>query len=145
VAAGELSLVKLRERIEGRARRSRPTEEEMPDEAIDAAPEPERELVAVPVEPPSAEDASVMLDHAAEQLAGAIDELSVALRSRAVLTSATPNERQNFAKYLTLAKIKLENAIAVVRAGEARESFAPRTEAPRNEEVGTQEHPFLRP
>ena len=30
-------------------------------------------------------------------------------------------DRQNFAKYLTIAKLKLENAIAVVRSGEPKE------------------------
>ena len=34
---------------------------------------------------------------------------------------ASNAERQQFAKYLTLAKIKLENAIAVVRQGEPRQ------------------------
>ena len=127
VASGELSLVKLRERIEGRPPRPRPTE---PDEGESAGPSPagetETAVVALPIEPPAEADAAVMLDHAAEQLAGAIDELSQALRSRTVLTQASPNERQNFAKYLTLAKIKLENAIAVVRAGEPREQYQPR-------------------
>ncbi|CAN5848252.1 hypothetical protein BH23CHL8_BH23CHL8_23320 [soil metagenome] len=146
VASGELSLVKLRERIEGRPRRPRKGEEAEapPDLAPDSAGEADRDLVVVPVDPPTAADASVMLDHAAEQLAGAIDELSVALRSRAVLTDASPNERQNFAKYLTLAKIKLENAIAVVRAGEPREPFAPRTEGLHEEEHGTRS-PLARP
>ena len=35
-----------------------------------------------------------------------------------MIAGASQSERQNFAKYLTLAKIKLENAIAVVRAGD---------------------------
>ena len=59
-----------------------------------------------------------MLDNASLHLAQAVDELSEALRSRSVLVGASQSERQNFAKYLTLAKIKLENAIAVVRSGE---------------------------
>ena len=41
------------------------------------------------------------------------------------LTEASSAERQLFAKHLTLAKIKLENAIAVVRAGDAHGSSQP--------------------
>ena len=67
-------------------------------------------------EPP--QDPEAALDHASMQLAQAVDELSEALRSRSVLAAASQSERQNFAKYLTLAKIKLENAIAVVRSGD---------------------------
>ena len=49
--------------------------------------------------------------------------LAEARRSGVVLAESTPGERQSFAKYLTIAKIKLENAIAVVRASEPRESI----------------------
>jgi ParB family transcriptional regulator, chromosome partitioning protein len=136
VATGELSLMKLRERIEGRPRRPRLTEA---DEAAGPAgsEDVEQAIVVVPIEPPTPMDASEMLDHAADQLGQAIDELSAALRSRAVLTDATSNERQNFAKYLTLAKIKLENAIAVVRAGEPREQYVPREEHVQREQPTT--------
>ena len=33
---------------------------------------------------------------------------------------ASATDRQNFAKYLTIAKLKLENAIAVVRSGDPK-------------------------
>ena len=52
-------------------------------------------------------------------------ELAEALLTDAALAEASSSERQQFAKYLTLAKIKLENAIAVVRAGEAHEPAIP--------------------
>jgi ParB family chromosome partitioning protein len=137
VARGELSLVKLRERIEGQHRRP-PGEAARPDGSAAAQPDtgaaegPEgSDWVAVPVvadeppPPPAAPplDDEQRLDHATLQLASAIDELAEALTSGRVLAEATPNERQNFAKYLTIAKIKLENAIAVVRASEPRESL----------------------
>jgi ParB family transcriptional regulator, chromosome partitioning protein len=127
VASGELSLVKLRERIEGRPRRA-PRLKAVDDVTFEAETEVEEDLEPVGVaedaawvpvvieEPP--QDPEAALDHASMQLAHAVDELSEALRSRAVLASASQSERQNFAKYLTLAKIKLENAIAVVRSGD---------------------------
>jgi ParB family chromosome partitioning protein len=121
VASGELSLVKLRERIEGRPPRSPRLQtlddigfeaEEAEVEVIDVVEEEEPAVAAAPIDP------EAMLDNASLHLAQAVDELSEALRSRSVLAGASPSERQNFAKYLTLAKIKLENAIAVVRSGE---------------------------
>ena len=127
VASGELSLVKLRERIEGRPGRV-PRLKPVDDIAFEAETDLVEDLEAVAVaddpawvpvvveEPP--QDPEAALDHASMQLAQAVDELSEALRSRSVLAGASQNERQNFAKYLTLAKIKLENAIAVVRSGD---------------------------
>jgi ParB/RepB/Spo0J family partition protein len=121
VARGELSLVKLRERIEGRPGRARPDTVEGPveeafEEIYDAEPEGEAELEesTLPVNP------GVDLDLATEHLARAIDELADALRAREALSGSTAHQRQNFAKYLTIAKLKLENAIAVVRSGEPR-------------------------
>jgi hypothetical protein len=55
------------------------------------------------------------LDQATEHLAQAVNELTVALRADPALGDASSAERQLFAKSLTLTKIKLENAIAVVR------------------------------
>ena len=59
------------------------------------------------------------IDDAAGHLETAVAELVAALATDAALTEASTAERQLFAKHLTLAKIKLENAIAVVRAGDA--------------------------
>jgi hypothetical protein len=53
-----------------------------------------------------------------------MNELSVALLTDAALSEASSQERQQFAKYLTIAKIKLENAIAVVRAGDGHATVA---------------------
>jgi ParB/RepB/Spo0J family partition protein len=121
VARGELSLVKLRERIEGRPGRAAGRVGEGEAEPAIA----EREMVAVPMETePEPEVSGDMLDIATTHLAAAIDELALALRARDALAGASSSDRQNFAKYLTIAKLKLENAIAVVRAGEPREMRA---------------------
>ncbi len=118
VARGELSLVKLRERIDGK-----PAKERVEAEGIanvdDGDDEPAEAGVVAPLAPRSGEDD---LQQAKERLAEALDELSVALRGQDALRGASTSDRQNFAKYLTIAKLKLENAIAVVRAGEPRQS-----------------------
>lgn len=128
VAAGELSLVKLRQRIEGRPRAPEP-EPEPETESTGADAEPELVAIAIePDEPPldrSPFDPPPTIDEASEHLSRAVRELSDALLTDAALTEASSSERQQFAKYLTLAKIRLENAIAVVRAGEARPSAPP--------------------
>jgi ParB/RepB/Spo0J family partition protein len=114
VARGELSLVKLRERIEGRPRAHHEpdlvpdVEEVVADAPSDPGPDPDVVL---------SEDA---LLNAKERLADALDELALVLRSRDALRDASDYDRQNLAKYLTIAKLKLENAIAAVRSGEAR-------------------------
>jgi len=124
VAAGELSLVKLRQRIEGKPKpESEP--EAVPEPEASETPELERELVAVPIEPDGPAVDDVTIDRASEHLSTAVAELVDALMTDAALGEASSSERQQFAKYLTLAKIKLENAIAVVRAGEAREPVIP--------------------
>jgi ParB family chromosome partitioning protein len=113
VARGELSLVKLRERIEGRPARG----------PVDAGAEPEPEPIEEPAPEPVVEQRRTSdgdLQAAKERLAEALDELSAALRTQDALRGATDVDRQNFAKYLTIAKLKLENAIAVVRSGEPR-------------------------
>jgi ParB family chromosome partitioning protein len=142
VAAGELSLVKLRQRIEGRPA-SEPALEgadasgaELVAHDEPAYDEPsallaseevtaptERELVAIPIVPdgPSV-DSVVSIDIASDHLERAVRELVDALATDVALVEASSSERQLFAKHLTLAKIKLENAIAVVKAGEARNS-----------------------
>ena len=126
VASGELSLVKLRQRIEGRPR------PEPAQEPVGVGPEPGSEWVAVPVEsdaaPESPEftaDEPVTIDVASEHLSAAVRELAEALMTDEALVEASSSERQQFAKYLTLAKIKLENAIAVVRAGEGHDHAGP--------------------
>ena len=127
VATGELSLVKLRQRIEGRPPRPEPA----PDAATEAdagrATTPEPAAIAVDVgapgtqaRPGTEDTASLDIDEATEHLSRAVNELATALRADPALAEASATELQLFAKSLTITKIKLENAIAVVRAGGPR-------------------------
>ena len=140
VATGELSLVKLRKRIEAYAQRDVRQEAELAaalepepmadvewetlNEAADVEIEVEEpqqaEYVAIPIEPEGQAVDDPSIDGAAGHLETAVAELVEALATDAALAEASTAERQLFAKHLTLAKIKLENAIAVVRAGDAR-------------------------
>ena len=118
VARGELSLVKLRERIDGKP--SRGVVESIPDPEPEADPILEEPAEPEPILAEAPRTADGDLQSAKERLAEALDELSAALRTQDALRGATDVDRQNFAKYLTIAKLKLENAIAVVRSGEPR-------------------------
>jgi hypothetical protein len=44
-----------------------------------------------------------------------LDELSAILQSQAAVADIDATDRQNLAKYLTIAKLRLENAITQVR------------------------------
>ena len=124
VARGELSLVKLRERIEGRRRRAAETDEE--DGGSDwtrdpLAAEAEDDEASMGWSPGPAEAGPVGDDSlvaAKQQLAEAVEDLVSVLRAPEVVRSIPDVDRANLAKYLTIAKLKLENAIAVVRSGE---------------------------
>ena len=109
VASGELSLVKLRERIEGRPRRV-VDEEEAPEQA--AWPADEDEALAPPATVPTGDDALLI---AKAQFHEALGELLAVLRSDAFEQGVNSTDRQNLAKYLTISKLTLENAITVVR------------------------------
>ena len=119
VARNELSLVKLREKIEGRpARAAVDAEEAGPDPEVQASAPVEdtggwdgRERVGIPI----ADDSLVA---AKKQLNEAVEELLGVIRSQDVLDAIGPTDRANLAKYLTIAKLRLENAIAVVRTGD---------------------------
>jgi ParB family chromosome partitioning protein len=120
VASGELSLVKLRERIEGRPRvaRESTTEDDDGSEPKQAAPEqPE----AAPVRRHDGSVADDALIGAKQSLAEALDELAEVLGSASVLAEIRDIDRQNLAKYLTIAKLRLENAITMVRSGKPLE------------------------
>jgi ParB-like chromosome segregation protein Spo0J len=126
VASGELSLVKLRERIEGRPARIRPDDEigegiEIDTGAYDAADGngvPDDTGWAGPAKSADElrDDSLVQARH---QLADAIEELVGVLRAPDVVRSISEVDRANLAKYLTITKLKLENAIAMVRSKEA--------------------------
>jgi ParB family transcriptional regulator, chromosome partitioning protein len=120
VARNELSLAKLRERIEGRPARPHP-EEDLQPEAVPATPTPADEAEQAGW---TREDGRVAplrddsLYAAKQQLNDAVEELLGVLREPELLDSIGTVDRTNLAKYLTIAKLRLENAIAVVRSGD---------------------------
>ena len=116
VAKGELSLVKLREKIDGRPRVERPGAEADDDEPVSGKSTAKVDAGSIP-RVPSGDDA---LQTAKDNFTDALEDLSSILRSQSALTSASDTDRHNLAKYLTIAKLKLENAIAVIRAQEPR-------------------------
>jgi ParB family transcriptional regulator, chromosome partitioning protein len=120
VARGELSLAKLRDRIDGRVidedapRRRRPEPDPQPEAVAAPEPEPEEEPAPVAVGERSLMDAKAQLNEA-------LDELVGVLRAPEVLGGIAEIDRANLAKYLTIAKLKLENAIVLVRSGRPRD------------------------
>ena len=119
VARGELTLIKLRDKIEGkRTPRIAPVERDEPhlvDAQAPRQPSPEHEagwldtsrVVAI------SDDSLV---NAKQGLADAVENLVAVLRSPEIRGMIPPTDRANLAKYLTIAKLKLENAIAIVRS-----------------------------
>ena len=118
VALGELSLVRLREKIEGRPARAHaseaaqtgPSRDRRADEAADAT----AAWTGVRAPTVITEDSLIA---AKGHLAEAVDELAAVLRSPDALSAIGDVDRGNLAKYLTIVKLKLENAIAAVRSG----------------------------
>jgi ParB family transcriptional regulator, chromosome partitioning protein len=124
VGRGELSLVRLRERVEGRPTRPRVVDG---GESSTGGREAESPRTAEPADDgwsgtrsmrPVSDDSLVA---AKQQLADAVEELVGVLRAPTVMEAIGPVDRANLAKYLTIAKLRLENAIALVRSGEPRE------------------------
>lgn len=129
VVRGELTLVKLRDKIEGRrARTPRPdTDGEGASSDTTAADDVAQAVVATEVvaepawAPPTIARADLTDDslvNAKHSLAEALDELVGVLRSPDAVRSIPDVDRANLAKYLTIAKLRLENAIAIVRTGD---------------------------
>jgi len=117
VASGELSLVKLREKIEGKPRVIRETavDSDEIEEVVDGADEEVFEPA-----PPRHSDAILGDDALIEvkaSLGDALDQLADVFAAPNVLSDMRDSDRQNLAKYLTIAKLRLENAIIVVRNG----------------------------
>jgi len=118
VARGELTLIKLRDKIEGRrARPAAPTDgADMEEATVAFAPGPVAEQGAEWVAPrpsPAITDDSLL--DAKQGLADAVEALVALLRSPELRGAIPATDRANLAKYLTIAKLKLENAIAIVR------------------------------
>jgi ParB family chromosome partitioning protein len=142
VAAGELTLIKLRDKIEGRRTRAPRVEADAngsiqldaPALALDLdldgdadvvvvdagepEPEPEREPRYDDVPRPSRPLSEDSLVNAKASLAEALDDLVGVLRSPDAIRSIPDVDRDNLAKYLTISKLRLENAIALVRSGD---------------------------
>jgi ParB family chromosome partitioning protein len=120
VARGELTLIRLRDKIEGRPVRSAPeqvdVEREMPapDPTDAMADEAEAAWTGVPREAAAITDDSLV--EAKQHLTEAVESLLAVLQAREVIREIGPVDRANLAKYLTIAKLRLENAIAVVRS-----------------------------
>ena len=120
VARGELTLLKLRDRIEGRRARALPEDDGAP---VAEAPDDHDAALAEDAESawmgrrPDVDPAALADDaliSAKQQLSDAVESLLGVLQADVVRGIAAV-DRQNLAKYLTIAKLRLENAIAVVR------------------------------
>jgi ParB family chromosome partitioning protein len=103
VAAGELTLAKLRALTGGE-----------PIDAPDATPKRRAKTVAGKVAAARAADDALMDTRG--RLADAVEELVDLLRQPEVMEEIPDVNRDNLAKYLTITKLKLENAIAIIRA-----------------------------
>ena len=127
VARGELTLVKLRDKIEGR--RTRPAPDDgiaaLVDVPVEAAPPPPSIVPVAPEPATSDEDWSSTprqplgensLVDAKQRLGDAVEQLVDVLRDPGVRHSIPDTDRANLAKYLTISKLKLENVIAMVRS-----------------------------
>jgi ParB family chromosome partitioning protein len=136
VASGELTLVKLRERVES-VRRPRRTAIVSDDvgvletgsagvpgyrsgaarsDSLSAEAETAWTGTPRPTAPLQLREDSLVV--AKQHLAEAIEGLVDVLRAPDVLGQIGQTDRANLAKYLTIAKLRLENAIALVRSGE---------------------------
>jgi len=123
VARGELTLIKLRDKIEGRRpREGRPETEAVAtvdDSVGETFTEEEVESGQAWISEEVASDRPVSDDslvNAKQSLADAVDEIIGVLANADVRGSIGATDRANLAKYLTIAKLRLENAIALVRS-----------------------------
>ena len=104
VAAGELTLAKLRAITGGEA----------PEAHEKATPKRRARTVAGQVAAAKSTDDSLVNNRV--RLAGAVDELVEILSQRELIDQIPDTNRDNLARYLTVTKLKLENAIAIIRA-----------------------------
>jgi ParB family chromosome partitioning protein len=104
VAAGELTLSRLRA-ITGGAK---------PE--VEPAAKPKRRARTVAGQVAAARNTDDALVNNRVRLAGAVDELVDILSQRELIDEIPDTNRDNLARYLTVTKLKLENAIAIIRA-----------------------------
>ena len=105
VAAGELTLSRLRAIIGGKPADS---------DATEAKPKRRARTVAGHVV--AAKETDDALVNNRVRLAGAVDELVDIISRRELVDEIPDTNRDNLARYLTVTKLKLENAIAIIRA-----------------------------
>ncbi len=103
VAAGELTLVKLRQLTGGSADPAEPVPTK-------------RRAKTVAGEVAAGRAADDALIGAKGKLGEAVDDLVDLLRQHDVMEQIPDVNRDNFAKYLTITKLKIENAIAIIRS-----------------------------
>ncbi len=108
IAAGDLSLAKLRAITGGAAA-------EEPQDDHTAKPRRRAKTVAGRAAAAAAADDALM--GARSKLAEGVEDLVDLLRQPEVMDQIPGVNRDNFAKYLTITKLKIENAIALIRAG----------------------------
>lgn len=106
IVAGELSLAKLRALTGSAPVTDSPTETT-----------PRRRAKTVAGEAAAAKAADDALMGARSKLADGVDELVEILRQPEMMEQIPEVNRANFAKHLTITKLKIENAIAIIRAG----------------------------
>ena len=107
IAAGELSLAKLRV-ITG---------DGAADEVAEGAERPRRRAKTVAGERQAAQAADDALMGARSKLSEGVDDLVEILRQPEMMDQIPEVNRANFAKHLTITKLKIENAIAIIRSG----------------------------
>jgi ParB/RepB/Spo0J family partition protein len=105
VAAGELTLSRLRALTGG-----------TPVAEVERSAKPKRRAKTVAGQVAAARDADDALVNNRARLAGAVDELVDLLSQRELIEEIPDTNRDNLARYLTVTKLKLENAIAIIRA-----------------------------
>jgi ParB family chromosome partitioning protein len=105
VAAGELTLAKLRDIAGGEA-----------DDIGPANGRPRRRAKTKAGQLAAEKAADDALMSTKGKLADAVEDLVGMLRQPDVMEQIPDTNRDNFAKYLTITKLKLENAIAILRA-----------------------------
>jgi hypothetical protein len=109
IVAGELTLAKLRAITGG-------NDADSPD-ADAVAPRKRRKTTAGQVAAARAADDALM--ESRSKLAEGVDDLVAILRQPEMMEQIPDVNRANFAKHLTITKLKIENAIAILRAGTA--------------------------
>jgi ParB family chromosome partitioning protein len=106
IVAGELSLARLRVITGGKA-----------DEDAHDPERPRRRAKTTAGHVVAGKEADDALMSARSKLAEGVDDLVDILRRPEVMAQIPEVNRANFAKHLTITKLKIENAIAIMRAG----------------------------